>query len=210
MTVQTPPEPGHYPTAPPWASPPAPAPAAEPAAPLYGGLVPPYGDPENKHGQLLVKFPEEVLASGRPEAPSWVPVVVLTFFFSLLGAVSAMRRAAKARRYGRNRAPYWIAFVTTFVVAGGFWTVLTSMVAVPYYLQVRQNAVTKVLQGEILKDGRMRTAIGSEISDPQCSPEDEQPSGGLTTYLCTFKLAEGGRASRFVRADDSGNWELTK
>ena len=56
MTVQTPQEPGHYPSAPPWADP-EPAPAPQAAAPLYGGTVPPYDSPDNKHGQLLVRFP---------------------------------------------------------------------------------------------------------------------------------------------------------
>ncbi|MFC7534997.1 hypothetical protein [Actinoplanes sp. GCM10030250] len=207
MTVQTPPEPGHYPTAPPWASPAAPVPAAEAAEPLYGGLVPPYGDPENRHGQLLVQYPEEVHLGGRPETPSWRPVVVLTFFFSLLGAVSAFRRAGKARRYGHKRAPYWIAFGVTLVLATVFWLALFR-VAVPVYLDYREQAITKVVQEAILNDGRVEKALALDVSDPTCTPDGDR-TDGLRTYLCTFK-AEGGRQSLFIKADERGNWELAK
>ncbi|MBG0565708.1 hypothetical protein [Actinoplanes aureus] len=209
MTVQTPQEPGHYPTAPPWASPPAPVPEA-PAEQLYGGLVAPYGDPENKHGQLLVRFPEEVHVEGRPEAPSWRPVVVLTFFFSLLGVVSAMRRAGKARRYGRNRAPYWLAFVVTLLAGAAFWSVLAVNVALPAYLNLRESANTKNLQSGILDDGRIEKALAAEVSDAGCTPEGDRGGDGLRTYLCTFDLSEGGKTSLYVRADERGNWELSE
>ncbi|MEU4427270.1 hypothetical protein AB0F81_42155 [Actinoplanes sp. NPDC024001] len=209
MTVQTPQEPGHYPTAPPWASPPAPVPVAPPE-PLFGGLVPPYGDPENKHGQLLVRFPEEVHAAARPEAPSWRPVVVLTFFFGLVGAVSAMRRAGKARRYGRNRAPYWLAFAGTYVFALAFWTVLAVNVALPAYLNYREGAVTKNLQSVILDDGRVEKALLAEVSGAVCAPEADRGADGLRPYLCTFDLTEGGKTSLHVRADERGNWEISE
>jgi hypothetical protein len=200
---------GQYPTAPPWAGPPDPAPVA-PAELLYGGLVPPYGDPENKHGQLLVRFPEQVHASARPEAPSWRPVVFLTFFFSLLGAVSAMRRAGKARQYGRNRAPYWIAFVATWLAGAAFWSMLTVNVALPAYLNYREQAITKTLRSGILGDGRVETALAAEVNGATCSPDGDRDADGMRTYLCTFDLVEGGKTSLYVRADERGNWELTE
>jgi hypothetical protein len=208
MTVQTPPEPGRYPTAPPWASPPDPVPA-EPAEPLYGGLVPPYGDPENKHGQLLVRFPEEVQAMARPAAPSWRPVVVLTFFFSVLGVISAMRRSGKARRYGRNRAPYWIAFVATLLAGAAFWTVLTFNVALPAYLNHQEQAITTDLESGILVDRRVEAALAADVSAVQCTPEGDRGESGLRTYLCTFNLVEGGKAALRVQADSRANWELS-
>jgi hypothetical protein len=177
---------------------------------LFGGLVPPYGDPENKHGQLLVRFPEEVHASARPEAPSWRPVVVLTFLFSVLGVVSAMRRSGKARRYGRNRARYWIAFVATLVIGAAFWTVLIFNVALPSYLNYQETAITESLQNGILVDQRVGTALAADVSAVQCTPEGDRGADGLRTYLCTFDLVEGGKNSLRVRADSRGNWELSE
>ncbi|HWS34544.1 MAG TPA: hypothetical protein VN408_17615, partial [Actinoplanes sp.] len=118
MTVQTPPEPGQYPTAPPWANPPA---VEQPVASPHD--VPAYS-PVYKHGQLLVRFPGEVHAAGRPEAPSWRPVVAWTFFLSALGVISALRRSAAAKRYGRARRPYWIAFVATLLGGAALWSAL--------------------------------------------------------------------------------------
>nr|WP_296067673.1 hypothetical protein [uncultured Actinoplanes sp.] len=111
MTTQLPH--GSYPTAPPWAPPPPEPP-------------PPY----RPYGGLMVPFPEEMINAARPEPPSWVPVVLFTFFFGLFGAVSAGRRAARARLTRNERHPYWIAFGVTLgvslvlqaVLVAGIWS----------------------------------------------------------------------------------------
>src|SRR5690348_3619890 len=121
QTPQTPHEPASYPVSPPWMDE-AGAETAELEPMPFGGVVPPYGSPENKHGQLLVRFPHEVMGSARPEAPSWRPVVAWTFLFSVLGVLSAMQRARKAREYGRRRTPYWVAFVVTGAAGAAFWS----------------------------------------------------------------------------------------
>jgi hypothetical protein len=175
---------------------------------LYGGLVPPYGDPDNRHGQLLVRYPGEVHAEGRPEAPSWRPVVLLTFFLSVLGAVSATRRAATAKRYGRPRAPYWMAFVLTLVGGAVFWAAVAVFGALPLYLSLREQAVTEVVQENLLADSRVETELAADVSGGECTPEGERAAGGTRTYLCTFTLTEGGKASLYIRADERGNWEM--
>ena len=103
-----------YPTAPPWATPPVAA-AEEAPAPAYG-TVTPWGAPYTEHGQLLVPFPEEMHNAARPRPPSWWPMVVWTFFFGILGSVSAKRRADQARRGRNSVAPYWVAWGVTVAV----------------------------------------------------------------------------------------------
>jgi hypothetical protein len=94
---------GSYPTAPPWA----------PAPPVPPPVPPPY----RPYGGLMVPFPEEMINASRPKPPSWVPVVLFTFFFGLFGAISAVRRANQARLTRNERHPYWIAFGVTLAVS---------------------------------------------------------------------------------------------
>ncbi|GAA1626005.1 hypothetical protein [Actinoplanes couchii] len=200
MTVQTPPEPGHYPTAPPWATPPAPEqpPVASPHdAPAYS--------PVYRHGQLLVRFPGEVHAAGRPDAPSWRPVVTWTFFLSALGVISALRRSATAKRYGRQRRPYWIAFVTTLLAGAAFWSALTVNVAIPYYQYREEHKITTLLQDSLIGDRTVIKKFGA-VTSVACRPDGERDADGVRTYLCTFQLATGKSSGMYVEADTNAKW----
>ncbi|MEU4623156.1 hypothetical protein AB0G04_24680 [Actinoplanes sp. NPDC023801] len=205
MTVQTPPEPGHYPSAPSWA-PPEPAPAPPAATPLYGGTVPAYDSPDNKHGQLLVRFPGEVHAGHRPEAPSWRPVVAWTFVLSVLGVISVLRRASQARGYGRSRRPYWIAFVATLVAGAAFWTGAVATVAMPLYRYHVESGITGQLQSAVASDARVKKEFGA-VSGVECTPETDRDAEGLRTYLCTFQMSNGKTNGLYVDADINGNWQ---
>jgi hypothetical protein len=228
MTVQTPPEPGHYPSAPPWAVPPEPAhrptappwagppestppwavpPEPEPqSAPLYGGTVAPYGSPENKHGQLLVRFPGEVHDLNRPVAPSWRPVVAWTFLLSALGIISVLRRSAQAKRYGRPRRPYWIAFVVTLLAGGAFWSAAVLNAAIPLYHHQQESGLTEQLQTALVSDSRVTKEFGA-VSAVECTTESERDAEGVRTYLCTFELSTGKTNGMYVNADTEGNWQ---
>lgn len=203
MTVQTPQEPGHHPSAPPWAIPPEPA---APTVPRFGGTVPPYDSPDYKHGQLLVRFPGEVEAGHRPEAPSWWPVVLWTFLLSALGVISALRRSAQARRFGRARRPYWIAFAATLLAGAAFWSVLTFAAAIPLYRYHEENGITARLQAALASDARITKEFGT-VSAVECTPEDGRETDGLRTYLCTFQLAGGRTNGIYVRGDTEANWQ---
>ena len=206
MTVQTPQGPG----APPWAAPLPEEPVTEPAAQPFGGAVPPYDSPDNRHGQLLVRFPGEVHGSSRPEAPSWRPVVVWTFFLSVLGVIPTLRRSSRARRFGRRRTPYWVAFGATLVAGAAFWTVLTVDVAIPAYLSHRESVITEAVRSTLLGDGRVQKAVGVEVSGAECAPQGDRRPDGLRTYLCTVLFKEGGATAITVIADENGAWELKK
>jgi hypothetical protein len=219
MTVQTPPEPGHYPSAPPWAVPPEPShhavapPWAVPtgpepsfSAPLYGGTVAPYGSSENKHGQLLVRFPGEVHDLNRPEAPSWRPVAVWTFLLSALGIISVLRRAALAKRYGRPRRPYWIAFVVMLLAGGAFWPAVVLKAAIPLYHYRQESGLTEQLQTALVSDSRITKRFGT-VSAVECTTESERDTEGVRTYLCTFQLSTGKTNGMYVNADTDGNWQ---
>ncbi|WP_229072268.1 hypothetical protein [Actinoplanes sp. DH11] len=198
--------------APPWAAapaPPQPAPPPDPATQPFGGVVPPYGSPENRHGQLLVRFPEEVHGSARPVAPSWRPVVAWTFFLSVLGVVAAMRRSGRARRYGRERSPYWVAFGVTLVAGAAFWSALLYTVALPVYQHFAEKKLTAALESTVLTDGRIAKSAGATVTNPQCAPQGERNGDGLRTYVCTFTLVDGKKTSVFVQADRNTNWELS-
>lgn len=198
MTVQTPPEPGRYPTAPPWATAAAPE---HPPVPPHDAAYP----PGFKHGQLLVRFPGEVHAAGRPEAPSWRPVVAWTFFLSALGVISALRRSATARRYGRARRPYWLAFVATLVGGAALWSALTVYAVVPYYQYRQETQIATLVQDGMIGDRAIIKKFGA-VDSAVCRPEDERNDEGLRTYLCTFQLATGKSSGIYIEADTNGKW----
>ncbi|KUL42391.1 hypothetical protein [Actinoplanes awajinensis] len=210
QTPQTPHEPLPYPVSPPWIDT-AEAAATEELEPLpFGGVVPPYGSPSNKHGQLLVRFPHEMTGSARPDAPSWRPVVAWTFLFSLLGVVSAMQRSRKARAYGRRRAPYWVAFVVTAVAGGAFWTALAVDVVLPLHRTQVEDKATDAVQEKVFGDGRVEAAVGTTVKTGACVPVGDRGADGLRRYDCTFLLTDGRSALMTIEADARGSWETTK
>jgi hypothetical protein len=209
MTVQTPQEPAHYPSAPPWAGDPEPVAPPPTATPLYGGTVAPYDSPANKHGQLLVRFPGEVHADHRPEAPSWRPVVIWTFLLSALGVISVLRRASQARGYGRSRRPYWIAFLATLLAGAAFWTATVVVAAIPIYEYRVESGIAKELQTALTSDSRVKKRFGV-VSGVECTPETDRNAEGLRTYLCTFQMSNGKTNGLYVNADVKGNWQEKK
>jgi hypothetical protein len=218
MTVQTPPEPGHHPSAPPWAVPPEPAhhpspppwnapPEPDPShtVPLYGGTVAPYGSPENRHGQLLVRFPAAVHGLTRPQAPSWRPVVAWTFLTGALGMIPALRRASQAHGYGRPRRPYWIAFLVTLVAGGVFWPAVAFNGVLPLYHRYQESGLTDRLQTSLVSDSRVTARFGA-VSAVECTPSSDRGTDGVRGYLCTFELSTGRTNGMYVDADTEGNW----
>ncbi|WIM97907.1 hypothetical protein ACTOB_001464 [Actinoplanes oblitus] len=205
---------GHPETAAPWAAGPASgaseAETAELGALPFGGTVPPYGSPGNKHGQLLVRFPHEVLGAARPDAPSWRPVVAWTFFLSVLGVIPAMRRAGKAKAYGRTRLPYYVAFLLTLAGGAAFWSALVSDVALPLYRHHVESQATEAVQRKVLGDGRVEAAVGTTVKSGGCVPAGDRGADGLRAYDCTFQLADGRSATMSIMADLRGNWETPK
>ncbi|MEU8656960.1 hypothetical protein [Actinoplanes philippinensis] len=202
------PDPGHYPSSPPWAGQPEPEPEPPPAphtAPLFGGTVAPYGSPENKHGQLLVRFPGEVHDLNRPVAPSWRPVVAWTFVLSALGIISVLRRSSQARRYGRPRRPYWIAFAVTLVAGAAFWWAAVINVAIPLYHYHQESGLTEQLQTSLVSDSRVTKKFGA-VSAVECTSDSDRDAEGVRTYLCTFELSTGKTNGMYVNADTEGNW----
>ncbi|GIF04389.1 hypothetical protein [Actinoplanes siamensis] len=206
MTVQM--SRNEYPVSPPWAAGAEPETAELEVLP-FGGTVPPYGSPDNKHGALLVRFPHALLGEARPQAPSWRPVVAWTFFLSVLGVVSAMRRSGRAKAYGRARAPYWIAFGMTLVAGAAFWSALVLNVVVPLHQQRVEDRATAAVQQKVLGDGRIEAAVGTRVKTGGCAPSGDRGAAGLRPYTCTFQLADGRSASVTIEADTRGNWETS-
>ncbi|HEY0002947.1 MAG TPA: hypothetical protein VGB74_21005 [Actinoplanes sp.] len=197
MTTQTPYEPpqhGAYPTSPPWVTPPDP-PQQPPQLP-----GPPWGDMQytNQHGQLMVPYPEKMRNAVGPKPPPWYPVVLFTFFFGPLGAISAARRAGRVRN---GRQPYWIAFGATMAV----WVALLLICAaltVPVLLAVREQALTKVVQ----ENAAAKTGIASAT----CEPVGARAADGRRAYQCALRLDDGRTGTARVTADAEGNLLATK
>ena len=184
-----------YPTAPPWAAPPA-APAAYQPAPTY------------QYGQLLVPYPEEMINAARPKPPSWVPVVIYTFFFGMLALISVTGRARQARRGRNSVAPYWVAWGLTTVL-GFFAWVAVGAVATPLYLQYREGAVTESVQSAIVRDGALQRIAGVTATAATCTPKADRGVDGLRAYDCALTLDDGRKGTLLVTADSSGNWRAT-
>jgi hypothetical protein len=206
MTTQVPydvaaplPEP-QYPTAPPWATPPPPA-APQPVAPAYGGGTP--------HGQLLVPYPEEMSRAGRAKPPALWPIAPLTFPLGIFGLISTVRRAARARRAQRSVVPYWIAFAVSLAASGLLWAMIIA-VAVPVLLSVRETAITKTLQENIVKDGQLTSAWKLRATDARCEPAGARTTEGPRQYDCLLTLDDGRTASLTVTADSAGKWVAKK
>jgi hypothetical protein len=191
-----PPEP-QYPTAPPWATPPPPIAAAEAVAPpAYGGGAP--------HGQLLVPYPEEMQRAGRAKPPALWPIAPFTFILPVFGLISAARRAGQARRAHRSVAPYWIAFAVSLAASFILWSIIIA-IAVPVLLNVRETAITKTVQENIVKDGQLTTAWNLTATGAQCEAAGSRIDG-MRRYDCLLTLDDGRTGSLSVTADSDGKW----
>ncbi|WP_412739822.1 hypothetical protein [Krasilnikovia sp. MM14-A1259] len=188
-----------YPTAPPWAQqPPAPPYAADP------------GMPHTRHGQVLVRYPEELRLAARPRPPAVWPVAVWTLLFGVFGVVSVRRRAASARRIRSSTAPYWIVFCLALVVGGLVTAGLARTVAVPAYLEYRETAVLKQLQENIVTDGELQKSARLTATQATCRALGDRGSNGLRNYECELTL-DGGRFRPLrVTADETGDWTVMK
>lgn len=190
------PPPAAYPTAPPWAPQETPAPPAGVVTPMGGPVV----------GGLLVPYPEEMQNAPRAQAPNVLPVAVFTFFFSIFGAISAARRADQARRGRNSTAPYWVTFVVTLVASTFFWLAGGAAVGVPAYLAIREGAIVKTLEGNVVGDGQLASAnVSAEEAD--CQAAGDRRADGTRDYLCRLTLSGGRTGQVMVTADEDGVWK---
>jgi hypothetical protein len=148
----------------------------------------------------MVPYPEEMVNAARPTPPSWVPVVIWTFLFGALGAISAARRADAARRTRNDRHPYWIAFGATMGAGLAIWGIAAAML-VPAYLAMREEAVTKAVQSGL-------TEAGDGVASTSCRPAGDRAADGLRAYACTVHLTNGRTGQVRVKADADGHWQI--
>jgi hypothetical protein len=213
MTTQTPHD--RYPTAPPWASA-----AEEPPHQQRVRQDPAHeqhaceqetwaGVPYTPHGQLMVAHPELVHGAGRPAPPSSLPTAVLTILFGPLGAISAARRAKKARRQGNPRSPYWLTFGVTL----GVYTLLMAVAvsaAIPLFLTYQENAATAAVESNVVNGGKIRTSAGVTVKSATCSPTSVRAASGLRPYTCRVTLSSGVTGTLHVTANRGGIWSKVK
>lgn len=183
-----------YPTAPPWA-------AAPPAAP--GGGVPVGQLPQ--YGGLIVPFPDEMQHAARAQPPAVWPVAAFTLFFGVLGAISAGRRAAQARRGRTSTAPYWITFAGTLAAGAFLWFVVSAVVINPIVDEVREGQRLEAVQRNVVGDGQLRDAR-IDVTAAQCRAVTDRNALGQRDYLCRLTLADGRSASLALTADEAGQW----
>ncbi|GAB1690187.1 hypothetical protein [Krasilnikovia sp. M28-CT-15] len=188
-----------YPTAPPWAPPPTAPPSA------YD-----LDAPHLRHGQVLVRYPEELRLAAQPRPPAAWPVAVWTLLFGVFGAIPARRRAAKARRIRASAAPYWIVFGVSLALGALITAGVGQTLVLPEYLELREGAVLKQLQENIVADGELPNAAKMTATTATCQPLDERGDDGLRNYECALTLADGRARTVRVTADSHGDWTLVK
>ncbi|WP_306213149.1 hypothetical protein [Actinoplanes sp. RD1] len=198
-------QPSMYPTAPPWASEPS-APAAH-HAPAPATHQPPAPEPPQvpQVGGLLVPYPEEIRTAARAEAPALWPVAVFTFFFGVFGAISAGRRADRARRGGNRSTPYWIAFAVTLAGAWFVWGVIALTVVAPAVNRAVESHKVSVLEHNVISDGQLAKAnITATAAD--CQAAGEENADGTRDYLCQLTLANGEKGQLTITANPDATW----
>ena len=182
-----------------------PGPTVEPPPPVYGAVIP-YDQPLPPHGGYLVTHPDR-LESERSLPKVW-PVAVFTLLFSVLGAVSASRRANRAKAAGGAAAPYWLTFgivaVAGFVLSG----VVTVAVAIPAYLAVREEAAVTALQENLVTDGRLAAEAKLKATAARCDAEGERGDDDRRPYVCVLTLSTKRTGTLHVTADSAGVWAM--
>ena len=189
-----------YSTAPPWAT----AAAGEPPAPAYGAVTP-YGAPLRPHGQLLVRYPEEMHNAARPKPPALWPIAAYTFLFLLPGIISTARRAGQARRGRNGVAPYWITFAVSLVASWLVWGMIVS-VGVPIGINIYETRITDRVEHNLIHDGQVAKSTGVAVQTATCQPMGTRGADGLRTYDCLLSLGDGSTGTIEVRADTAGTW----
>jgi len=207
------PPPDAYPTAPPWATaqPTTPGPGPAPGSasgPAPGSSAPggAPGRPVTQHGGLLVPFPDEMQHASRAQAPAVWPVALFTLLFSVLGAVSAKRRADQARRTRNSTAPYWIAFLISALAGAFCWFVVAAVLVGPVFTEVQEGRRLEAVQRNVIGDGQLREARIT-VTAAQCRAAADRDADGMRDYLCRLTLADGHTASLALTADESGRWQ---
>jgi hypothetical protein len=186
---------------------PSPAPpAAYPAAPAgYGpagngmpGYLQPYGPPARPSGK----------------GPGIGPVIGFTFFFGPFGAISAARRAERARTVGDRTGKYWIAFGATLV---GCWVLIAILAILVFAMSVAADGTSSKtttaveLQQSIVQQGTFTDAAGKtlKVRTATCAAQALAPNGnGVGTYTCALGLADGTKDTVLVSLDSNGRWRV--
>ncbi|WP_305789410.1 hypothetical protein [Symbioplanes lichenis] len=196
-------QPSMYPTAPPWATA-APAPAPY-EAPQQAPVNYPATPPAPQVGGLLVPYPEEIRTAARAEAPRLWPVAAFTFFFGVFGAISARRRADRARRGGNRSTPYWIAFAVTLVGAWFVWGVIALTVVTPAVDGAIEAHKVSVLEHNVISDGQLAKAnITATAAD--CQAAGDKNTDGTRDYLCQLTLKNGEKGQLTITANPDATW----
>lgn len=201
------PPPAAYPTAPPWATAP---PAAQstapprPAAPRSVSAAGPGAVPA-QFGGLLVRYPDEMRHASRAQAPAVWPVAVYALLFTVLGAVSAQRRADQARRTRNSTAPYWIAFLVSAAVGAFCWFVLAVVVGAPALTEIQEANRLEAVQRNVVGDGQLREARIT-VTAARCRAVSERDAEGMRDYLCRLTFQDGKTGTLALTADESGRW----
>jgi hypothetical protein len=84
--------------------------------------------------------------------------------------------------------------------------VVVAGVGIPAYLNVREGAVTKVVESDLKNGDQLKESAGVTASSASCEPVGPRDAAGIRLYICTLALADGRTGSLQVTADSDGNW----
>jgi hypothetical protein len=175
-----------------------------PGAPQGYGAPHGYWDEQAGDGGPWLVSGGSATAVARSEAPAVWPVVLFTLLMIIPGAVSAQRRARQAEEAGRSVRPYYLAFGLVAVVSFLIGLIPTSFV----YVEVRESALTKLVQSNIVSDGKLRASTGLTVTKAKCAPTAARAENGRRPYVCEVNVSDGRYGTLNVVADGDGNWTL--
>jgi hypothetical protein len=168
-----------------------------PAGPGTPGYLQPYGPAAGPSGR----------------GPGVGPVVGITFFFGPFGAISAARRAERARAVGDSTGKYWIAFGATLVgcwVLGAILAILSIAMNIAGDGTASKTSTTIALQQSIVQQGTFPDATGRviKVTAATCVATALVPNSNWGTYTCTLGLVDGTKDKVVVSVDSGGKWRV--
>jgi hypothetical protein len=138
--------------------------------------------------------------------PAVWPVVGFTFLLWPVGAVSAARRAKRAKAAGVSGSRYWIAFVATIVVT---WAAAFAIgVAMGIAQAATEPAITSGwLEASIVEHGDFKDKSGKAIKASAATCTAFKVDGdGAGSYRCMIDFSNKTRQTFEVTVDGTGRW----
>jgi hypothetical protein len=152
--------------------------------------------------------PPDPRSAPRQKPPAGWPVAVYTALFGMFGALSASKRAAKARALGASTSKYWATFAVLLILNTFVVICLVIPVFIPVYMNYRESAQTKVVESRLLTEARTAATAADAPEPTSVECRGDGPFvDGFRTYQCVAYFADDSAQRVTLLADLDGNWK---